>query len=293
MKYDFFKRRRLYALITCCYIAALLAIFVLIGNGGSIDTFMSEPKPEGKCVYIIMYHSILKDPSRTGKYVVTPDSLKSDILYLKENGYTTVFVSELADYANGKCDLPEKPVVLSFDDGYYNNCVYLLPILESLDAKACIAIVGEYAQLYTDNQDRNPNYSHMAWSDISEAAASGRVEIMGHSYCLHKSSPRLGANKKRGESYESYSKLLTFDTMKLQELVRSNCGLTMRTYAYPYGSYCKESEAILKELGFSATLTCCERKNIITDASSLFELGRFNRDGRLSTEEFMKKMFSK
>ena len=133
----------------------------------------------------------------------------------------------------------------------------------------------------------------MAWSDISEAAASGRVEIMGHSYCLHKSSPRLGANKKRGESYESYSKLLTFDTMKLQELVRSNCGLTVRTYAYPYGSYCKESEAILKELGFSATLTCCERKNIITDASSLFELGRFNRDGRLSTEEFMKKMFSK
>lgn len=97
MKYDFFKRRRLYALITCCYIVALLAIFVLIGNGGSIDTFMSEPKPEGKCVYIIMYHSILKDPSRTGKYVVTPDSLKSDILYLKENGYTTVFVSELAD----------------------------------------------------------------------------------------------------------------------------------------------------------------------------------------------------
>ena len=52
---------------------------------------------DGVPVPILMYHSILKDPKLQGQYILSPDELERDMIYLKEHGYTTVFVSELAD----------------------------------------------------------------------------------------------------------------------------------------------------------------------------------------------------
>lgn len=63
---------------------------------------------------IIMYHSILKDPKYTGKYVITPDQLEQDLIYLTENGYTTVTVQDLINHVQGTASLPEKPIMLTF-----------------------------------------------------------------------------------------------------------------------------------------------------------------------------------
>ena len=63
-----------------------------------------------------MYHGLLKEEARQGKYVLSPAQFESDLKYLKENGYHTVVVQDLIDYVEKGVPLPEKPVMLTFDD---------------------------------------------------------------------------------------------------------------------------------------------------------------------------------
>lgn len=84
---------------------------------------------------VIMYHSLLKDEKLQNDYTVSPTLFENDLKYLAENGYTTVVVKDLTDYAYGKKSLPEKCIMLTFDDGYYNNYYYALPLLENTTAR--------------------------------------------------------------------------------------------------------------------------------------------------------------
>ena len=88
------------------------------------------PEEEYVKVPIVMYHSVLKDKKMDGKYVVSPTEFENDLIYLEEHGYTTIFLQELVDYVYTGAALPEKPVVITFDDGYLNNLTYVLPILQ-------------------------------------------------------------------------------------------------------------------------------------------------------------------
>ena len=116
------------------------------------------------------------------------------------------------------------------------------------------------------------------------------MEIGNHTYALHElkgKDGRKGANIKKGESFEDYKKVLTDDVMKLQEKMSEHLYQSARVFAYPFGFYSKESEQILKGLGFDVTLTCEEGVNLITkDKDCLYGLKRYNRPYRAETETF-------
>lgn len=226
---------------------------------------------------IIMYHSILKDPARAGDYTVSPEVLKADLLYLKQQGYQCVVVSDLISYVNGE-PLPKKPVMITFDDGHYNNLTYALPILEELDMKAVISVVGSYTQKYSENPDPNPNYAYLSYEDIKTLVDSGRFEIQNHSFDMHT----------QGKKYDYSETSFCADVEKCQQLLTDNCNVTPTAYTYPFGKIIKSSRQYLIDLGFYASLTCHEKVNTVTrDPMSLFGLGRFNRPSGISTEEFM------
>ena len=111
-------------------------ILGIVFNSVSSVPVLSVNISDGVDMPIIMYHSVLKDTDLSGKYIVTPDTLKNDINFLKNKGYTFVSAQELIDYTNGTSKLPDKPVMLTFDDGFYNNYGYVMPILSEYDAKA-------------------------------------------------------------------------------------------------------------------------------------------------------------
>ena len=90
-----------------------------IGALGAILTVMAEDP--GVRVPVIMYHAVMDDASRLGKYVISPEELESDFKWLSENGYTAVLSEDLINYTENGAALPEKPILLTFDDGYYNN----------------------------------------------------------------------------------------------------------------------------------------------------------------------------
>ncbi len=241
-------------------------------------------------VPVLMYHSVI-DSGRTGDYTVTAETFRKDMLWLKEHGYTTVFISELVAFARTGAPLPARPVAVTLDDGYLNNLTCVLPVLEELDMKAVVSVIGSYSAEFSETMDRSPSYAHLTWEDIRALAGSGRVEIGNHTYDMHELSPRRGCMRKRGEAAEDYAAALIADLTRLQELITDNCGVTPAVFAYPYGRISEEALPVLKSLGFTAALTCESRVNYLTgDPEELYRLGRFNRPSGVSTEEFMKKL---
>ena len=150
-----------------------------------------------------MYHSVLQKGGTA--YTISADMLESDFKYIKEKGYNTVTVNEVIAFTEGKGTLPEKPIMLTFDDGYYNNFVYVIPLLEKYDFKCVTAIVGSFSNSKDNREGKKQSlsYSHMNKYQIKEAVKSGRVEIQHHSYSLHSyGKARKGMRINKGESYE-------------------------------------------------------------------------------------------
>ncbi len=240
-------------------------------------------------VPILMYHSILRSSKGNEKYIISEAAFEKDLKFLSENGYTTIFMQDLIDYVYSGKTLPEKPIVLTFDDGYFNNCAYVLPLLEKYNSKAVLSIIGYYTDLYTKSPDENPLYSHVTWNDVNKMIKSGHMEIQNHSYNLHTTDKgRNGSKRKRGESLEDYKKMLTEDLGKLQELFKTNTGYTPTTYTYPFGSVSNDSFDIIKEMGFKASLSCEAGMNHISrDPECLYMLKRYLRTPSESAEHIL------
>lgn len=270
---------------TILFSIIFFTIISMMSNKNSIPVFNDI---SGIRLPVLMYHGISEDASKIGKYVISPQSLDEDMQYLKRNGYNTVSAHQLIKYVYLGEELPEKPIVLTFDDGMYSNKEYALPILEKYGYCAIFSVVGSYTDEYTENNIVNPDYSYLRWQDISEISENPLIEFGNHSYAFHSiSQKRYGTKKNKNESLLEYVNTFYQDTEKMQSEFLSNCNFKPVIYTYPFGSYSKESLRVLKKMGFLVTFSCFEGVNTITrDEACLFMLKRYNRDGRLSSSAF-------
>lgn len=272
-------------------IAALTALVMLAGSLALGGTPARPTMEEGISLPIIMYHGILEDKSRLGTYVVSVEEFKGDLQYLKAHGYTTVVVQDLINYVQKGTPLPAKPVMLTFDDGFYNNYVYAYPLLKEYDAKMVLSPVGAFTDKFTENGDKHAAYSYLNWADIQEMAESGRVEIQNHTYDMHSmDGSHKGSKKVSGETADQYRQRLIEDVSKMQQETTQHIGRTPTAFTYPYGAVSKEALPILKELGFACTLICESRTNTITrDPACLYELGRYLRPHGVASAAYFEK----
>lgn len=242
---------------------------------------------------IIMYHSLLKEPAVKNQYVIHPDLFEEDLQYLKKHGYTTVLMQDLIDCTASGKPLPPKPVLLTFDDGFYNNYFYGYPLLKRYQMKAVISIIGKTTETFSESKDRNPAYAYLTWKDIRELNASGLVEIQNHSYNAHSNGKdRNGVSSNPGESRRAYRDFLQDQVLTLQEKLQKHAGFAPTTFTYPFGAFDRRSEQMLKEMGFQATLICTEGVNTIKKGQpdSLYGLKRYLRPPGKSSKEFFEEI---
>lgn len=184
---------------------------------------------------ILLYHNFVttvpdSDPDNFN-YINTPESFEENIKTLLENGYTIISMKELDEANTGKTDLPEKPIIITFDDGYYSNYEYIYPILKKYNAKASIFIV-------TDKVGQEINgIKYLGWNECLEMQNSGLVEIFSHSK-KHVFYDKLPVREIRDDVKESY------------EMIEKYLGKKdLKVFAYPYGAYTKETVKTLKNNG--------------------------------------------
>lgn len=184
---------------------------------------------------VLLYHNFVsnvpdKDPDNFN-YINTPQSFEENIKTILENGYTIISMKELNDANDFKFNLPSKPILITFDDGYYSNYEYIYPILKKYNVKASIFVVTDKVGKEIDG------IKYLGWNECLEMQESGFVEIYSHSK-RHLFYDKLSVRKIRDDVVESY------------KIIENELGnKDLKVFAYPYGAYTNETVRTLKNNG--------------------------------------------
>ncbi len=281
-----FSRRA--ALRTAILAAALLLLLISVPV---VTAVVGSAKPDTSVTLpVIMYHGLHPQRSRQNRYVIAPERFAADLDWLRENGYTTVTVADVIDYVHKRRALPEKPIMLTFDDGYLNNHVYGTPLLKEAGCRAVFSPICAETVRYSSLPDRDPAYAQVRWDDLRDMVASGCWEIQNHTYAMHTLHPRRGSARRADETASAYKTALTEDVERAQALFLQELGFSPTAFFYPFGAIGEGEPELLREMGFQALFTCTEQKNQLTeDPECLYALGRFLRPPDQSSAQFFTK----
>ncbi len=195
------------------------------------------PPPEEVHVPILMYHYISDLPAdadyiRRG-LTVELANFEAQLQYLQEHGYQTILLRDIYDALNLGKPLPEKPIVLTFDDGYQDAYEHAWPLLTEY------GFVGEFFVLATPAHFEAENY--MTWGEMAELSASG-MSIQGHGrdhYDL------------QGRDYD----FLVFQILGIKEAVEAHTEQPVTFFCYPSGKYDDNVLAVVESAGYLGAVT--------------------------------------
>lgn len=249
---------------------------------------------EEKRVPIITYHHLVVDGEEENAVRIKATTFAEHMKALKEAGFETVFLRDVVDYVYEGTPLPEKPVVITFDDGYSSNYEHAYPVLQDLDMKATIAVIGwSVGETKYKGTDRDI-LPHFTWEEAREMFESGHIDIQNHTYDMHNPNTpeepsRRGVLQMADESTGDYARALAEDLGKLTALIEENVGNEVYAFAYPYGEYSLMSELILQELGFRVTLSTKKGIQIVKQGQpqTLYAMKRINAGPELSGEDLV------
>jgi peptidoglycan/xylan/chitin deacetylase (PgdA/CDA1 family) len=234
-----------------------------------------------------MYHFLVEN---RGEHHISPDEFERDLLFLQQNGYSTIGISELISFVYDNKPLPPNPVMLTFDDGYYNNYVHGFPLLRQYQSKAVISVIGDHTDIWSNNFYEDIEHGHMTWEQIREMLDSGLVEFGNHTYSMHENRRgRRGATRKEGENLMDFQRLFGRDIQRLQDRMLIETGTTPDLFAFPYHAVCEDAIHVLRILGFRAVFTGAGKSNTVTagDIECLLDLKRVNRSRFRSVEAIL------
>jgi peptidoglycan/xylan/chitin deacetylase (PgdA/CDA1 family) len=235
---------------------------------------------------IIMYHSISNNAPN--KYNVTPVQLRRDFEYILQQGWNPIFLSQVVDYVERDVALPNKPIAITFDDGYSNNYINILPLIQQYNVKVILSIVGEFTDQHQDLTIKQPANSHMNHIQLKTMLDSNLVELASHTYAMHNIrgiNGRKGIRRLKGEDDSQYKRVLQQDDAKLVESW-ARLGVRPCVFTFPFGVYNDVAKDCLRECGYKIALTCTHNINIINQDTDLMQLNRFNRPSGPSSKEY-------
>ena len=237
-------------------IASVMAILIWVAL---------SPDPDG--VIVLEYHKVDSEDTTEGyAYNVPPADFSEQLDYLQANGYTTITMLEYMKARKGKLAMPEKPIILTFDDGYEDNYTTMLPLLEQHNMKAVMYMVT--------NDIGHKGY--LSWEQLRDMQNRG-VEIGSHT-ANHLPLTELDRAKQLEE-------------MQLSKLLMEWNGIkTVFSFSYPNGAYDEAMPAMLAKSEYLTAVTGDAGYNTV--ATNNYLLQRTNiPHPRLGLTEFKLRLF--
>ncbi len=234
---------------------------------------------------ILMYHMI--QPHRVGarynKLRVPPSLFDQQLRWLRDNGWRSCFISDLADDWRG-AGPGGRRVAITFDDGYHDNLTEMLPLLERHDARATVYLVGDRSSGRDWSRQKKTHHDSgelrdepkLSDEDVNELLASGRIELGSHTMThLH-----MGRAPRE-------VKLLELAASK--QWLENRFGVTIRSFAYPFGIYASGDPDLVREAGYTNAVTTLPGIND-SETPNLYELRRVKVGGRETMRDFRLRM---
>ncbi|MFQ5854962.1 MAG: polysaccharide deacetylase family protein [Anaerolineae bacterium] len=227
------------------------------------------PPPDGVVrdahVPILMYHYISEPPPGADKIrrglSVPSTSFEGHLRYLKDNGYHTISLHQLLLHLTRGEPLPERPIILTFDDGYRDNYENAFPLLEKYGFTGTFFLITNFID------EGRPAY--LTWDQVKHLARVGN-EIGAHS----RDHPDL-----RGKDTD----FLVWQILGAKEAIQNGAGITPRFFSYPSGKYNDNVIAILASAHYWGAVTV--KQGIHQSSDRTFELQRIRIDGSYGVNE--------
>jgi len=226
---------------------------------------------------VLLYHHITTDGA--GDSVSVAD-FKEDMGKIHESGYTPVSLKDIENYVYRGAALPQKSVLIRFDDGYTSNYELAYPILKEFGYKAAIFAIGVSVGKDTYKDSAEPITPHFSFEQAKEMIDSGFIEVQSHTYDMHQverldgDDCRKGVLQKDNENEADYIEILRADFARSRYELEEGTGHEVFALAYPYGLHNKLSDVVLSQMGVRITFTTEPGINTIVKGlpQSLFNL---------------------
>lgn len=210
------------------------------------DAVLKEQVP------VLMYHKVNPYFYDGGKGLrVTPAAFQEQMQYLYDQGYHTISLDQLMDHWQKKSDLPIKPVVITFDDGYEDNYRFAFPVLKKFGFTATIFLVYDDIGGFNVWDDKK-NVAHhirlLSWPQIDIMKAEG-ITFESHTL-THPNLTRITPEAARREITESKEKL------------EKRLGTEVNFIAYPYGKRNPVVDEAVRMAGYRGAVTTAIGKNL-------------------------------
>ena len=120
--------------------------------------------------------------------LIAEDTFDEQMKYLHDNGFTTLTLDEFYDWYKGDIEVPEKSVVVTFDDGYYGTYYLAYPIIKKYDQAATVFCIGHHIDEITAEWDPNETEDHYICADVIEEMRQEypRFSFESHTFNMHK-----------------------------------------------------------------------------------------------------------
>ncbi|CAI0698174.1 poly-beta-1,6-N-acetyl-D-glucosamine N-deacetylase PgaB [Serratia ficaria] len=223
---------------------------------------------------VLAYHDV-EDGAADQRYMaVRTSALNEQFAWLKQNGYRPVSVDQILRAQNGGPALPDKAVLLTFDDGYSSFYHRVFPLLKAYNWPAVLAPVGVWLDAPADKPVdfgglMTPRDRFLTWQQVREVSASGLVEIGAHTYASHyggianpqgNTEPAVANRLYDGKAgrYESeaeYRRRIGKDVELITRRITAATGKAPRVWVWPYGAAGGVALDIVRQRGYRLALT--------------------------------------
>ncbi|WP_236289838.1 polysaccharide deacetylase family protein [Paenibacillus allorhizoplanae] len=235
----------------------------------TVDTYMPNgvvaPSASSKVsIPVLNYHSVTIDPGNV--VVISPAKLEAQMKYLHDHGYTPISLATFINLIEKKSGLaaPDKPVLLTFDDGYVDNVEEAMPILAKYNFPATLFMSPGMVE----------DASYLNWEQVKQLQEAG-WDIQPHGM-THPHLPKLSAEQQAYEITEA------------RKLIEEKLGTQADVFCYPYGEYNQTTVKLLKEHGFRYAFTIDQ--GYTTNQQSPYLLKRLFINGEESLKAFINKL---
>jgi peptidoglycan/xylan/chitin deacetylase (PgdA/CDA1 family) len=218
-------------------------------------------------VPVLMYHEIADATLTPSVLAVSPEVFTDQLAFLSDSGFNAITAGELsAILTDGTGELPERPVVLTFDDGYGDFYTQAMPLLKQHGFTATVFQTTGWVGKEGEAKRM------LNWRELAEIEQAG-IEIGAHT-CTHPQLDQLPENLLHEELYVSKS------------LLEDNLGLKVPGLAYPYGYSSTKVRRVAREIGYDYAYAVGNA--LTTSAADKFTLPRLTVRRNTSMNEFRK-----
>lgn len=204
---------------------------------------------------VLMYHHFVEEGPVGADTVVSAQRFEEQMRTLQESGYTAITAEDLIHYVDGVGTLPEKPIMITMDDGYTSNLEIAAPILERYGMKATVFVIGiNVGKTEYPHSGQRLDPPRFSWEQARPWVEKGVICIQSHTYDMHQRadygfSGRDGMLSLESESELDYRAALKADLDLSRDGLEQGLGIEMKALAFPFGLYTPEAVEVLEQEG--------------------------------------------